>query len=98
MQSAIPYPSLPAWFEHQVKLTPGATALVFEGQSLTYEELNRRANQFARSLAKKGVGPEKIVAICLERSVDLMVALLAIQKAGGAYLPSILRCPKNARR
>jgi amino acid adenylation domain-containing protein len=87
MQSVLPFASLPAWFEHQVSLTPGATALVFEDAVLTYEELNRRANRMARSLEKKGVGPEKIVAICLERSVDLMVALLAIQKAGGAYLP-----------
>ena len=81
------YASLPAWFEHQVKLTPGATAVSFEGKALTYDELNRRANQVARSLEKKGIGPEKIVALCMERSLDLLVALMSIHKAGAAYLP-----------
>jgi amino acid adenylation domain-containing protein len=85
--SVLPFTSLPAWFEHQVELTPDATALVFEDESLTYRGLNQRANQLARNLEKKGIEREKIVALCLERSLDLIIALLAIQKAGGAYMP-----------
>ena len=55
--------------------------------SLTYDELNRRANQLARYLRELGIGPDEPVGICLERSVDMVIALLAILKAGGAYLP-----------
>ncbi len=83
----LPFASLPEWFEHQVRQTPGATAVVFQGKSLTYDELNRRANQLARRLQKMGIGPEKMVGIYLERSLDLLVALLGTLKAGGAYLP-----------
>jgi len=74
-------------FEQQVERTPEATALVFEQQEITYSELNARANQLAHHLIDLGVSPEVIVAVCLERSVELIVALLAILKAGGAYLP-----------
>jgi len=74
-------------FERQVDLSPDAIALVFEDQQLSYAELNARANQLAHHLIAKGVGPEVIVAVCLERSIELIVALLAILKAGGAYLP-----------
>jgi amino acid adenylation domain-containing protein len=74
-------------FEEQVRVTPDATAVVFDGKSLTYEQLNRRANQLARRLEKLGVGPDEVVAVCLERSFDLIVSLLAILKSGGAYLP-----------
>ena len=92
---ALPHVSLPEWFEHQVRLSPGATAALFEGTSLTYEELNSQANQLARRLDKAGIGPGKIVAICLDRSLDLMVVLLAILKAGGAYLPVDPTLPKE---
>jgi amino acid adenylation domain-containing protein len=80
-------PLVHQWFEEQVRATPEATAVVFDEKPLTYGELNRRANRLARRLEKLGVGPDKIVAICLERSFDLIVALLAVLKAGGAYLP-----------
>jgi amino acid adenylation domain-containing protein len=74
-------------FEQQVERTPEAIALVFEQQEITYSELNARANQLAHHLIDLGVSPEVIVAVCLERSVELIVALLAILKAGGTYLP-----------
>ena len=83
----LPFSSLPEWFEHQVGLTPQTVAIWFEGETVTYAELNRRANQLARALEKRGVGRERIVALCLERSLDMMVALLGVMKAGGAYLP-----------
>ena len=84
---ALPFISVHEWFEDQVRATPEATAVVFDEQGLTYGQLNRRANQLARRLEKLGVGPDKVVAVCLERSFDLIVCLLAILKAGGAYLP-----------
>jgi amino acid adenylation domain-containing protein len=74
-------------FEQQVARTPAAIALIFEEQQLTYSQLNARAHQRAHQLIDLGVGPDVIVAVCLERSVELIVALLAILKAGGAYLP-----------
>lgn len=73
-------------FEQQVERSPDAIALIFEDQRLTYRELNARANQLAHHLIDLGVGPEVIVAISLQRSVELIVALFAILKAGGAYL------------
>jgi amino acid adenylation domain-containing protein len=74
-------------FEEQVARTPDKTALVFEDQSLTYRELNRRANQLARLLRSKGVGQDTIVGIMVERSLEMIIGLLGIVKAGGAYLP-----------
>ena len=74
-------------FEQQVERTPSATAVIFEDQQITYAELNSRANQLAHHLIELGVGPELIVGVCLERSVELVLSLLAILKAGGAYLP-----------
>ena len=74
-------------FELQTKRAPGACAVECAGASITYDELNRRANQLARYLRKLGIGPGKPVGICLERSVDMVIGLLAILKAGGAYLP-----------
>src|SRR5690349_21839980 len=74
-------------FEAQAERTPEAIALVFEEQHLTYRELNGRANVLAHYLQRLGVGPETVVGLCLERSLDLLVALLGILKAGGAYLP-----------
>src|SRR5262249_14201375 len=59
----------------------------FEGQTLTYRELNRRANQLAHYLTKSGTGPEVRVGICMERSLEMVVGLLGILKAGGAYVP-----------
>jgi amino acid adenylation domain-containing protein len=74
-------------FEAQVEKTPDAVAVVFEDQQLTYRELNRRANQLAHYLQAKGVKPEVLVGICMERSLEMVIALLGILKAGGAYVP-----------
>ena len=74
-------------FEEQVERTPENTAVVFEDSSLSYRELNQRANSLARELRKKGVKPDAIVAIMVERSLDMIVGIMAILKAGGAYLP-----------
>lgn len=75
------------WFEAQVKRTPEAKALIFEHQSLSYIQLNQRANQVAHALKKLGVGPEVIVGLYVEKNLELMIGLLGILKAGGAYLP-----------
>ncbi|NET57683.1 MAG: AMP-binding protein [Symploca sp. SIO2E6] len=74
-------------FEEQVEKTPDAVAVVFEQQKLTYSELNSKANQLANYLQKLGVVPESLVGICVERSVEMVVGLLATLKAGGAYVP-----------
>ncbi|NEQ65236.1 MAG: amino acid adenylation domain-containing protein, partial [Symploca sp. SIO2D2] len=74
-------------FEEQVQKTPNAIAVVFEEQKLTYSQLNSKANQLAHYLQKLGVVPETLVGICVERSVEMIVGLLAILKAGGAYVP-----------
>jgi amino acid adenylation domain-containing protein/thioester reductase-like protein len=74
-------------FEAQVARTPAATAVHFEASRLTYRELDRRSNQLASYLRRLGVGPEVLVAIYMERSIDVVVAILAVLKAGGAYVP-----------
>ncbi|MFI3197899.1 MAG: amino acid adenylation domain-containing protein [Methylococcaceae bacterium] len=74
-------------FEEQVARTPDAIALVFEDQQLSYQALNTKANQLAHYLQTVGVKPDTLVAICMERSIDLVIGILAILKAGGAYVP-----------
>ncbi|HEV2734483.1 MAG TPA: AMP-binding protein, partial [Longimicrobiaceae bacterium] len=71
-------------FEAQVERTPEAVAVVCQGQALTYAELNRRANRLAHCLIERGVGPDVRVGLCLERSLDMVVGLVAVLKAGGA--------------
>ena len=85
----IDYPQvcLPQLFEAQVAKTPDALAVVFGDEQLSYRELNARANQLAHYLQKLGVKPEVLVGICLERSLDMVIGLLAILKAGSAYIP-----------
>ncbi|MDW0358490.1 amino acid adenylation domain-containing protein [Halomonas venusta] len=73
--------------EHRVEITPDATAVVFEDQSLSYAELNTRANCLAHYLIGLGVKPETRVGIAVERSIEMVVGLLAVLKAGGAYVP-----------
>ncbi len=85
-----PYPAqhcIHELFEAQVERTPDALAVVFEDRSLTYAELNRRANQLAHHLRNMGIGPEVIAGLCVERSLEMVVGLLGVLKAGGAFLP-----------
>ncbi|MFG2914397.1 non-ribosomal peptide synthase/polyketide synthase [Kitasatospora sp. NPDC048298] len=83
----LPDTTLPALFEAQAARTPEATALVVEGVELSYAELNARANRLAHLLVEQGAGPERTVALVLERSTDMVVSLLAVLKSGAAYLP-----------
>ena len=82
----VPLATTPQLFEAQAARHPEATAVVHAGASMSYRELNARANRLARVLAARGVGPESIVAVVVKRSADLIIALLATLKAGGAYL------------
>ena len=82
-------------FEAQVERTPEAVALEFEGEALAYSELNRRANQLARRLRQMGVGPDVLVGLYMERSVETMVAVLGTLKAGGAYVPLDTAYPQD---
>ncbi|MBW4632890.1 MAG: amino acid adenylation domain-containing protein [Iphinoe sp. HA4291-MV1] len=77
----------PQLFEAQVARTPDAVAVVFENSALTYQQLNARANRWARHLVELGVGAQTVVALLSDRNIDLLTAVLAVFKAGGAYLP-----------
>lgn len=86
----VPFPEescLHELFEEQAKRTPDAIALVFAEQYLTYRELDRRSNQLAHYLRKQGVGPDVLVGVFMERSLEMVVGLYGILKAGGAYVP-----------
>ncbi|TKH41704.1 hypothetical protein C1I60_20515 [Paenibacillus terrae] len=88
--TAVEYPSeqtIQGLFEAQVLQTPEQVALFFEGEQLTYRELNERANQLARTLRSYGVQPEQRIGLLVERSIEMIVGILAVLKAGGAYVP-----------
>ena len=85
-------------FEAQVERTPERVAVVFEGEELTYRELNRRANQLGHYLRRFGVGPEVLVGIFVDRSLEMVVGILGILKAGGAYVPLDLAYPEERLR
>ncbi|MEI4623585.1 non-ribosomal peptide synthase/polyketide synthase [Bacillus pfraonensis] len=85
-------------FEQQVARTPDAVAVVYEGGKLTYQELNEKSNQLAHYLQKRGIGPESLVGICIERSPDMIIGLFGILKAGGAYVPLDPSYPENRLR
>ncbi|PYX57458.1 MAG: non-ribosomal peptide synthetase, partial [Acidobacteria bacterium] len=88
--TSVSYPSnipLHNFVEDQTERTPDSIALIYETEQLTYSQLNARANQLARRLRKLGVGPDVLVSVCAERTVEMVVALLGIIKAGGAYVP-----------
>ncbi|WP_066361246.1 non-ribosomal peptide synthetase [Herbidospora mongoliensis] len=84
---AVPLRTWPAMFADQVAARPNETALVFEDESLTYAQLDERANRIAHALIARGAGPEKVVALAVPRSLDLIVAEVAVLKSGAAYLP-----------
>ncbi|MFD9499458.1 amino acid adenylation domain-containing protein [Streptomyces sp. NPDC060035] len=90
--------TLPGAFEAQVERDPDRVALIGEQVSLTYGEFNRRANRLAHWLVEQGAGPERLVAVRIPRSVDLMVALYAVVKAGAAYLPVDTDLPEDRVR
>jgi amino acid adenylation domain-containing protein len=91
----VPEATLPELFEAQVRITPDAVAIVFAEESLTYRALNERADNLAHYLMRCGVGAEVLVAICMERSLEMMVAVLGVLKAGGSYVPLDLSYPKE---
>ena len=96
--TAVAYPQdrcVHEMFEGQAERTPDAVAVVFEEQELTYRQLNERANRLAHQLRSLGVGPDTLVGLCLDRSLELVVGLLGILKAGGAYVPLDANHPRQ---
>ena len=92
------YPSdktLAQLFEAQAESAPGAIAAVFDGKPINYGELNRKANQLAGFLRELGVGPEVLVGVCVDRSVEMVIGVLGVVKAGGAYVPLDVTYPKE---
>lgn len=100
LESLSPYQALSIHelIELQVSQTPDAVAVIFGEQQLTYRELNEKANQLAHYLKELGVKPDVLVGVCVERSLDLIIALVAILKAGGAYLPLDISYPVERLR
>ncbi|WP_218020443.1 AMP-binding protein, partial [Nocardia sienata] len=89
---------MPGLFENQAAAAPDAVAIVFEDQQISYRQVNARANRLARRLIGRGVGPESVVAVAVGRSPELVIALLAILKTGGAYLPIDPNYPSERTR
>ncbi|MEL6384793.1 MAG: condensation domain-containing protein, partial [Cyanobacteria bacterium J06626_18] len=96
-QAPLPDQCFHQCFEAQVEKTPDAIAVIDPGQTLTYRQLDCRANQLAHLLCSKGIGLEVLVGVCMPRSVELIVALLGVLKAGGAYVPLDSSLPKERR-
>jgi amino acid adenylation domain-containing protein/non-ribosomal peptide synthase protein (TIGR01720 family) len=97
-ETSVDYPAskcINQLFEEQAERTPSRIAVVYEDQQLTYIELNARANRLAHYLQQLGVGPEVLVGICVERSIEMIIGILGILKAGGAYLPLDPAYPKD---
>ncbi len=97
-RACVAYPRrvcLHQWFETQVGRAPNNVAVIFEGQSLTYQELNARANQLARYLRRLGAGPGVLVAMYLERSLEMVIGILGILKSGSAYVPMETAYPQE---
>jgi amino acid adenylation domain-containing protein len=94
----IPAATLAGLFEKQVERTPEASALVFGDEALSYRELNARANRLVHQLVSQGIGPEAFVGLAVPRSMEMIVALLAVLKAGAAYLPLDPSYPKDRLR
>jgi len=97
-QAGVEFPkqqTLHEWFERQAEKTPDACAVTFENSHLTYDQLNRRANQVAHHLRALGVGPDVLVGLFVERSLEMVVGILGILKAGGAYVPIDPDYPKE---
>lgn len=92
----VPYQCIHHWIEAQATRTPDNIAIIFEDKKLTYQELNTKANQLAHHLVSQGVQAETVVALCLERSLDVVIGLLGILKAGAAYLPLEPSLPTEA--
>ncbi len=89
-QTAKPFPdntTIHKWFEERAENRPSATAIQFEQQTLTYDQLNQKANQMAHHLRKNGIDRETLVGVCLERSPEMIISVLAVLKAGAAYVP-----------
>ncbi|MBD2798471.1 AMP-binding protein, partial [Xenorhabdus sp. 18] len=89
-QTDAPYPqdkTLPQRFEVQVEKTPDKVALVFEGETLTYRQLNQRANQLAAVIRQYSLQADTPIALYLDRSLEMVISILAVLKAGGAYVP-----------
>ena len=88
--TAVAYPAgetLLSLFARQVAATPAAAAIAFEGQALSYDELDRRSSQLGHWLKEQGVGPDQVVGVLAERSLEMLVAIYGVLKAGAAYLP-----------
>lgn len=86
-QAEIPETTVHALFEEQAARSPDATALIYSGRSVSYDELNRRANKVAHLLRARGISRDTLVGVCMERSFEMVIALLAVLKSGGAYVP-----------
>ncbi|WP_121809994.1 non-ribosomal peptide synthetase [Mucilaginibacter kameinonensis] len=97
-ETAAAYPkeeNIVSLFEKQVQINPTATALVFEGETVSYQELNQQSNRIANYLIKQGIKAENLVAICIERGINMIAGILGVLKVGAAYVPVDMDYPKE---